>query len=131
MTKKSQTIFDRIVDFIKRKKPPLPFELFYTPVFEHRLHECIKRNPALDKDFIKFLEKFDPASPKRETSAEPAASKTDFGRQGYSGRRGYRLIYYFDPEKNIVVLFVMYAKNQQTDLTPDEEEMVAELVRLV
>jgi mRNA-degrading endonuclease RelE of RelBE toxin-antitoxin system len=131
MTKKSQNVLDRIIDFIKGKTPPLPFELYYTRVFEHRLHECAKRNPALANDFIKFLGKFDPAAPKRGTDADPAASKTDFGRQGYSGRRGYRTIYYYDPEKKIVVLFVIYAKNQQTDLEPDEEEMVAEMIQLV
>src|SRR5437899_448892 len=103
MSKKTEIAIDRIAAFIRGKHPPLPFELFYPVPFERLMGECIKHNRSFADDFIKFLGQFTPELPKRGNNVHgTGASKTEFGRQSYSGRRGYRIIYFYDEENHNV-----------------------------
>ena len=132
MSSKTTEAIISIANFIRGKKPPLPFAIYYLPSFEHRMQECIKRNPSFEDDFIKFLSRFDPAEPKRGTNVHSTdASKTEIGRRGYSGRRGYRVIYYYDKDKHIVVFIALYAKNEKTDIDHHEANMIGEVVRRI
>jgi mRNA-degrading endonuclease RelE of RelBE toxin-antitoxin system len=132
MSSKTAEAIISIANFIRRRTPPLPFKVYYPLPFVGLMHECAKRNRSFANDFNKFLENFKPEIPKRgENVHGTGASKTDFGRQGYSGRRGYRLIYFYDEENRNVMLLDLYAKNEKTDINHEEARVIAEMVRAI
>ena len=49
--------------------------------------------------------------------------------RGKSG--GYRVIYYFYNEKNPVLLFTVYGKNEKSDLTRKEENELYKIVQAI
>ncbi len=45
--------------------------------------------------------------------------------KGHGKRGGARVIYYFWREQELILLLAVYAKNQQEDLSPAEQKMLA------
>ena len=54
--------------------------------------------------------------------------KLRWGLHGKGKRGGLRVIYYWDPEEDVIYLLFFYPKNQQEDLTPDQLKRLRRIV---
>jgi len=48
---------------------------------------------------------------------------------GRGKRGGLRLIYYWEPDQDVIYMLYLYAKNEQGDLTPGQMRVLKRLVR--
>jgi mRNA-degrading endonuclease RelE of RelBE toxin-antitoxin system len=54
--------------------------------------------------------------------------KVRWGAQGRGKRGGVRVIYYWAVQQNRILMVLMYAKNEQDDLSPDQLKVLKRLV---
>ena len=57
--------------------------------------------------------------------------KLRFAAKGRGKSGGYRVIYYFYNDKNPILLFTVYSKNEKSDLTRDEETALYKIVQKI
>lgn len=53
--------------------------------------------------------------------------KVRFARQGGGKSGGYRTIHYYKPDEGPVFLLTMFAKNEKSNLTPKETQLLVQL----
>lgn len=57
--------------------------------------------------------------------------KVRWSRSGMGRRGGVRVVYYFHDRRMPIYLLLAYTKSRQTDLTTEQRQRVAELVRVL
>jgi hypothetical protein len=73
------------------------------------------------------------ANPKRGSVIQNTggARKARLAKEGQGKRGGYRYIYVFLEDVEIIYLLLLYPKNEQDDLTPDQKKQVKSIVQRI
>lgn len=106
-----------------------------TPLFEKKKNKLKKKYPRIEKDYAPLVEKL------RQGNFEGDEIQGFFGsvykarigsvdqKKGKSG--GFRVIYYTITSNQIVYLITIYAKSQQTDLSPEQKQEIKALIEIL
>lgn len=54
--------------------------------------------------------------------------KIRWGVEGGGKRGGVRVVYYWSPNHDVILMLMIYAKNEQDDLSADEKRVVRKLI---
>ncbi len=98
--------------------------------FSKKIDSLLERKSLLAKDFDEF--KFHLSKNPKEGDLIPGTggirkTRLKSSSKGKSG--GFRVCYYFvDQESSEIFLILIYQKNEQENLTPDEKKILRELI---
>lgn len=94
-----------------------------TPIFVRQTEKLF--SPEQKRELIDFLAEFPLAGD--EIPGTGGVRKLRFAATGRGKRGGARIIYYYIDETMPLYALLAYAKNDQTDLSPDEKRVVSAL----
>ena len=93
-----------------------------TPEFQRRARSLMSEEERLA--LIDFIAR----NPMNGVSIGGGVRKFRFARDGGGKSSGYRVIHFFSPEGGLpIFLITVFAKNERSNLTPREAEMVRQL----
>ena len=106
------------------------YRFIFTDWFNRDLKSLRRHNPDLRSDFELFLETFD-AQAHPVIPGTGGARKVRMKAKSKGKRSGYRLIYYYQVDKNVVWLITIYDKAHKETISAVEERRIQDLLDLI
>ena len=119
--------------FGKPRKESLKYVARFTDPFLETFAEFEAEDPKLMERFVKFLFRLNYVTTGGRGTHNKGlcgANKEDIAQNNVGKANGYRIVFYAMIEGHVWLLF-MFAKSDQKDVTPEQKELICQIVEAI
>lgn len=103
-----------------------------TPAFTRDLNDLIKKRKVSEDDVKEFKKKLTENPEQGDpVSGTGGIRKTRLKSSSKGKRGGFRVCYYDDPKREELLLILIYAKNEQENLTQEEKKALKAFTTII